>query len=191
MNPIDELTKLTAMFPQASGQPLFAAVDYIAARTTPEPYLSLLNHDHHMTVTMEQQHGGPVSVQVLTERRIGDVYCRQITLKRTDDGGPNAGRTVQYGLVRFDLSHVTNAVRDQILSGEIPLGRVLINHNVMRQIDLNAILRFEVGPALAGYLDCSEGRTTYGRLATIFCDNRPAVDLLEVASPLESTDNAH
>ena len=54
MNPIDELQKLTAMFPQASGQTLFAAVDYIAASTTPEPYRRLLNHDHHMTVTMER-----------------------------------------------------------------------------------------------------------------------------------------
>ena len=185
MNPIDELTKLTAMFPQPSGQPLFTAVDYIASSTTPEPYHGLLVHNHHMTVTMERHHGGPVDVEVLTERRLGDVYCRQITLRRQDDGEANAGRVVQYGLVRFDLGYVIPAVREQILSKEIPLGRVLINHNVLRHIDLNAILRFEVGPSLAGHLECGEGQTTYGRLATIFCDNRPAVDLLEVATPLE------
>ena len=184
MNPIDELTKLTALFPTAGGAALFAGVDYIAASTTPEPYQSLLVHNHHMTVTMERQHGGPVAVEVIDERRIGDVYCRKIVLRRFDDGGPAAGRVVQFGLVRFDLGYVTEAVRSEILGGETPLGRVLINHNVLRHIDLNAILRFEAGPALAAVLPIVDHQVTYGRLATIFCNNRPAVDLLEVAAPL-------
>jgi hypothetical protein len=29
------------------------------------------------------------------------------------------------------------------------------------------------------------GQTTYGRLATIFCNGAPAIDLLEVSSPLD------
>ena len=184
MNPIDELTKLTELFPTAGGEPFFSAVDYIAAATTPEPYQSLLVHNHHMTVTMERQHGGPVEVVVLAERRVGDVYCRKITLRRVADGGPAAGQTVQFGLVRFDLGYVMKAVRDEILAGQTPLGRVLINHNVLRHIDLGAILRFEAGAALAGVLPIAEHEVTYGRLATIFCNDRPAVDLLEVAAPL-------
>ena len=68
--------------------------------------------------------------------------------------------------------------------GETPLGRVLINHNVLRHIDLGAVLRFEAGPELAHLLSMEVGETTYGRLATIFCNGRPAVDLLEIAAPI-------
>ena len=61
----------------------------------------------------------------------------------------------------------------------------LIEHNVLRHIDLGAILRITAGPSLARYLQMSPGQTTYGRLATIFCNHRPAVDLLEIAAPLD------
>ena len=183
MNPLDELSKLTSMFP--TPKPLFAAVDYIASSTAPEPYRTLLVHDHHMTVTMEAHHGGPVAVEVLAERRIGDVYCRKIVLRRTEDGGRDAGRVVQFGLVRFDLGYVIPEVREEILAGQTPLGRVLINYNVLRQVDFGAILRFEAGPELAELLPIDEGQRTFGRLATIFCNNRPAVDLLEVAAPID------
>ena len=177
MNPIAELDRLTALFPSA--EPLFSRVEYIPASTTPEPYKTLLVHDHHMTVAMEKQHGGPVEVVVHATKYVGDEYCRKITLVRR-----GTDRVVQFGLVRFNFAYVTEAVRNEIVGEGTPLGRVLINHNVLRHIDLGAILRFEAGPELASLLDMPQGGETYGRLATIFCDNRPAVDLLEVAAPL-------
>ena len=75
-------------------------------------------------------------------------------------------------------------VRDEIIKGETPLGRILINHNVLRHIDLGALLRITAGPELAEHLQMPEGGVTYGRLATIFCNRQPAVDLLEVSTPL-------
>lgn len=177
MNPLDELTKLTAVFP--SSEPLFQRVEYIPSSTTPEPYKSLLVHEHHMTVTMEKMHGGPVTVQVLATKYVDDTYSRKITLSCAE-----TGKVVQFGIVRFNFAYVTDAVRDEIVAGEIPLGRVLINHNVLRHIDLGAILRLETGPATAEAFQCEVGETTYGRLATIFCNGRPAVDLLEVSRPL-------
>lgn len=177
MNPLDELTKLTTIFPEA--EPLFSRVEYIPSSTTPEPYKSLLVHEHHMTVTMERMHGGPVTVQVLDSKYVDDTYSRKITLTRE-----GTGSVVQFGIVRFNFAYVTNAVRDEIVAGDIPLGRVLINHNVLRHIDLGAILRLEAGPELASHFGCDAGQTTYGRLATIFCNGRPAVDLLEVSRPL-------
>ena len=75
---------------------------------------------------------------------------------------------------------------DEIVAGETPLGRVLINHNVLRHIDLGAILRVTAGDELAGLLKMPSGGVTYGRLATIFCNQHPAVDLLEISAPLEA-----
>lgn len=178
MNPIDEFNALTSLFPDE--RPLVAKVEYIPASTTPEPYKAMLVHEHHMTVTMEKHHGCSVDVKILDRRLDGEQYSRKIVLTKT-----GTDEVVQFGVVRFNFEYVTDAVKQEILAGEIPLGRVLINHNVLRQIDLNAILRITAGPGLAKYLQMNEGDVTYGRVATIFCNQQPAIDLLEVSAPLE------
>lgn len=178
MNPTDELRRLTSLIP--GNEDLIRNVEHVPASLTPQPYKTLLAHDHHMTVTMEQYHGCSVNVEVLKEVSEGDIYARQIILKRSDNGVP-----VQFGIVRFDFQYVTRQVRDEIKSGQIPLGRVLITHNVLRHIDLGAILRVDAGTGLAEALSMQVGQSTYGRLATIFCNRHPAVDLLEISAPLE------
>jgi 4-hydroxybenzoate synthetase (chorismate lyase) len=169
--------KLTGMFSPPGA--LIERAEHIPASTTPEPYRSMLVHEHHMTVTMEQYHGTSVNVQVIDKQQEGEIYCRKIILTRSDDGRP-----VQFGIVRFNFEYVTKAVRDEIIAGKIPLGRVLIMHNVLRHIDLGAILKISAGPELAQLLDMPEHGVTYGRLATIFCNRLPAVDLLEISAPL-------
>jgi hypothetical protein len=82
------------------------------------------------------------------------------------------------------LRYVTDAVKQEILQGQVPLGRILINHNVLRHIDLGAVLRITIGPELAKTFHVETGSITYGRLATIFCNQLPAVDLLEISVPL-------
>ena len=49
---------------------------------------------------------------------------------------------------------MTQTVRDEILAGQKPLGRVLIDHNVLRHIDLGAVLRIAAGPSLARLCKC-------------------------------------
>lgn len=178
MNPTDELNKLTSLFP--GGAELFDRIEHIPAALTPEPFKHLLVHEHHMTVTMEEFHRTPVVVKVLDRQQAGNIYSRKILLERSDNRA-----VVQFGIFRFDLSVVLPAVRDEILSEKTPLGRILINYNVLRHIDLGAILLMACGPGLAPLFGCRRGATTYGRLATIFCNQRPAVDLLEVAAPVE------
>ena len=133
-----------------------------------------------MTVTMERYHHTSVDVKVLDEVLVDDLYHRKIVLVKS---GTN--QVVQFGIVRFNLQFVTVEVRDQILEGKIPLGRILISYNVLRHIDLGAILRITAGPGLARHLRMERGATTYGRMATIFCNHRPALDLLEISTPLK------
>lgn len=177
MNPHDELRALTDLFPE--GPALFTRVEHIPSVVTPEPYKSMLVHNHHMTVTMEQFHQTAVDVRVLAAKELGDIYARKILLLKQGTDIP-----VQFGIVRFNFQYVTDAVRKEILAGQIPLGRVLITHNVLRHIDLGAILEFTAGPGLAEALQMPVGEKTYGRLATIFCNHQPAVDLLEISAPL-------
>ena len=206
MNPHDELLSLTKLFP--ASEPLFLKAEHIPSSLTPEPYKTLLVHDHHMTVAMETHHGCSVDVRVLNHRQEGDLYAREILLLKSSQtsaivggasseypphpnslplkaGGEGTRRSVvQYGIVRFNFSYVTDAVRDEIIAGQTPLGRVLINHNVLRHIDLGAILEITAGARLAAHFGMPVGGVTYGRMATIFCNRQPAVDLLEISSPL-------
>ena len=204
MNPHDELLALTNLFP--TGELLFLKAEHIPSALVPEPYKTLLVHDHHMTLAMEAHHGCSVDVRVLNHRYEGHVYAREILLLKGRAGAvgqtgagssspphpnplpPKAGgegtrSVVQYGIVRFNFRYVTEAVRDEIVAGQTPLGRVLINHNVLRHIDLGAILEIQAGPRLAAHFGMPVGGVTYGRMATIFCNRQPAVDLLEISSP--------
>ncbi|HLQ45067.1 MAG TPA: hypothetical protein VK137_10085, partial [Planctomycetaceae bacterium] len=146
MNPHDELKALIGLFP--NDRPLIERAEHIPSAMTPEPYRTMLVHDQHMTVTMESYHKSPVAVRVLARRQDGDNYCRKIILLKqgTDE-------VVQFGIVRFDLKTVSAAVREEIRSEQIPLGRILIEHNVLRHIDLGAILRITAGPRLSAHLN--------------------------------------
>lgn len=177
MNPHDELLALTNLFP--SVEPLFLKAEHIPSAVTPEPYKTMLVHDHHMTLAMEAHHQCTVEVKVLAHKLDGDLYAREILLLKQ-----GTDIVVQYGLVRFNLGYVTAEVRHEILAQQTPLGRILINHNVLRHIDLGAILEMTAGPGLARHFQMPVGGVTYGRMATIFCNRQPAVDLLEVSRPL-------
>ena len=145
----------------------------------PAPYDELLNHHAHMTVTVESHHGEKVDVVVHRHHRHrdvdGDWYVREITLKTQ-----STGKVVQYGIVRLNIATLDPEVWQQIESRQTPLGRVLIDHNVLREVQLCELWRFVAGPALAKFLDAEVGDTVYGRTALIYCDGEPAIELLEI-----------
>lgn len=179
MTRLDELQSLLDLFPEE--RPLLEHAEVVSPDQTPEPYRAMLAHNHHMTVTVESYHGGPVDVAVLDRRTVGRHYCRKIVLKKQ-----GTDQVVLFGIVRFDLNTVSPEVREEILREQIPLGRILIQHNVHRKVELGTVLKIVAGPGLCDLLRLPPHTATYGRLATIFCNGQPAVDLLEISSPLET-----
>ncbi|HCK54422.1 MAG TPA: hypothetical protein DIC23_14485 [Planctomycetaceae bacterium] len=177
MNPQDELNALVGLF--GDGESLVRAAEHVPGALTPSPYNEMLVHEHHMTVTMEEYYESPVEVRIVQQVDTDGLYCRKIVLLKA-----GTSQVVQFGIVRFNFRYVTDEVRDEIVAGKTPLGRVLINHNVLRHIDLGAIVRVTAGDELAELLQMEPGGVTYGRLATIFCNQHPAVDLLEIPAPL-------
>jgi hypothetical protein len=145
----------------------------------PEPYRTLLFHEHHMTVTVEDYYHSPVDVVVLDRRRDGDSYARKILLKLRSDG-----RIVQSGIVRIRLDYCSEPVRAAILEEKTPLGRILIKHDVLRRIEPTAYFRLQPGPYLRNWFGRPDPFSTYGRLGIIHCDGQPAIDLLEVLAPI-------
>jgi len=150
----------------------------VLTEAVPQPYRSLLAHHEHMTVSVEQHHGSPVDVEVIAASRSGDYYSRKIILHRQSDR-----RVVLFGIPRLNLRLVDDEVQREILSESKPLGRVLIEHNVLREVQLASLYRIMPGPDLCRLLVLDQPRPTYGRTAFIYCDGYPAVELLEIVAP--------
>ena len=157
----------------------FSQVGIVPPSWVPEPYRQLLVHHDHMTVTIEAYFKDAVEIERLQSHQIGDTYGRETLLKLVE-----SKQVVQFGAVRIDLACCTSPVRAAILKEETPLGRVLIEHNVLRRIEPTAFLQITPGPNLAGWFGLSRPETCYGRLGVIFCDDRPAIAVLEILAPV-------
>ena len=93
---------------------------------------------------------------------------------------------VQYGIVLLNTDKLDPDVWQQIEGEGIPLGRALIEHNVMREVQLVELWRVKAGENLSSLLNIKRGETLYGRTALIYCDGEPAIELLEIVSPTHS-----
>jgi chorismate-pyruvate lyase len=152
--------------------------EIVPGEEVPPPYRDLLVHNEHMTVTLERFHGRPVELRVLARHVEGGEYARMIllALEGTDE-------IVEFGIIRLDLNCCSKKVQDEIVAGNTPLGRILIEHDVLRRIDPTAFLKIRPTDALKEWFGISESRPIYGRLASIYCDNALAIELLEVVRP--------
>jgi chorismate-pyruvate lyase len=150
---------------------------FIPVGDVPGAYDNLLNHHHHMTVTIEAFYKEKVDVSVHRHRQGGDYYSREITLVTE-----HSKRIVQHGIVRIDISALAEPVWKRIESGETPLGRVLIENEVLRDVEMQQLWEIKAGPCLAEKLHSVIGETFYGRTAMIHCDGKPAIELLEIVS---------
>ncbi|MFM7034417.1 MAG: hypothetical protein ACKOYJ_04375 [Planctomycetia bacterium] len=159
----------------------FAVIRSVVGADVPEPYRTLLDHRSHMTVAMERHHGWPVRLRVVRVASGDETgrYAREILLE-----GPD-GEIVQYGIVKLDLAAVDAAIAAAIRTADVPLGRLLVDSGMLREVHRVSLFEVEPGPELGRLMGCG-GRRTYGRVAEISLSGRPAVELLEIAAPQRS-----
>lgn len=173
---VPELETLVALFYDAPEE--LGYCQEVTRQQLPTVYRKLLAHDHHMTVTVERHHGSLVDVEVLESRLDANHYSRKILLKRRSDG-----RVVQFGIVRLNFAHVSDIVRREVESRSAPLGRILIQNNVLRQVELFNLWRIAPGADLQRLFGIPAEQFAYGRTALIHCNDEPAVELLEIVAP--------
>ena len=140
-NPPD-LQTLISLFYESSDQ--LGEFDEQNGPSIPQPHRQLLAHDKHMTVTFEAYHSTPVTVEVLDVRKDTECYSRRSLLRRQTDQ-----TVVQLGIVRLHVGFLDPPVRDEIIAEQTPLGRILIQHNVLRTVELCGLYRVECGDDLA------------------------------------------
>jgi chorismate-pyruvate lyase len=173
-----DLDALVALFyrrPEGLGR-----FEEVASHDLSRDYRMLLAHDSHMTVTVERFHNGPVDVRVLESKLTGSHYARKILLARQSDGV-----VVQFGIMRLDFSAVSPEVRQEVESQSRPLGRILIDHNILREVHLTKLWKVTPGEDLRRLFDLPPGQITYGRTAIIHFGGEPAVELLEIVTPVD------
>ena len=152
--------------------------DEVAVDELPAVERTLLGHDQHMTLTVEAHHGSPVDLKVLDTHVTTTHYARKILLVRSSDG-----LTVQFGIARLHLDFLEVDVRSQVESQQVPLGRILVQHNVLRTVRLLSLWRIRPSAELIERLDLEAPKICYGRTALIYCNTVPGVELLEIVRP--------
>jgi chorismate-pyruvate lyase len=176
VTPAPQLDELIELFYSEPSQ--LGVFELCSSDDCPNVYRQLLAHNAHMTVTVERRHGELVDVEVLRDSIVSHYYQREILLRKKSNSA-----VVQHGIVRLNLNTIDEEVGREILAKKIPLGRVLIEHNVMRQVQLSALWKVTCGPRLAGLFAVPASTVTYGRTAMIFLDDEPAIELLEIVAP--------
>ena len=182
-DPVERASALVRLFctPEAFGRMRGLPPDEV-----PQPARQLLDHRGHMTVTMERFHGTEVCLrivgQAVDQAAGGDAaawYAREILLESP------AGLVLQHGIVRIDLGSVDAGTAREIRAGRRPLGRILIDAGVLRDVHSVGLLEIMPGPHLAQFFDSPAAASgpVYGRVADILLNGRPAVELLEIVAP--------
>jgi chorismate-pyruvate lyase len=157
-----------------------ARFQHVGEAETPTAYRALLAHEDHMTVAVEDWHRSPVNLRVLSTRITRSHYSRKILLLRRKDGA-----AVQFGIVRLNFDYLSRPIRQEIQAHQVPLGRILIQHNVMRNVELVALWKVTAGAELSRLFGEKDQVSTYGRTAIIHCNGKAAIEVLEIVAPAE------
>jgi hypothetical protein len=157
----------------------FGRFSNVAPDAMPPGPRTLLDHSSHMTLAMERFHGGPVRLVVLARRECDDGrYAREILL--TDP----AGRVVQAGIVRIDLTRFSEANAAAIRSESTPLGRILLAAGLHCDVHDVKLLQLDPGPEFAAVVGSASTTTSaFGRVASIGLDGVTIIELLEIVAP--------
>ena len=181
----------------------FGTILAIDSKDIPAPFYSLLAHHSHMTVAMEAFHGHSVSLEVVSvapDETVGSTsYTREILLRspvfndkafgltsRSDKNQKKRNRVVQYGIVRINTDRLPQEVVGRIEDGGIPLGRILIEADLHREVRCVCVFEVMPGPYFGKLCLGSEKQSvprTYGRFATISISEQPVIELFEVVVP--------
>jgi|SRR5579872_5957130 len=168
VHPLDEFYAL-------AGQPL-PPLTRIDGEAVPEPYKTLLVHQHDMTPTLEKFHCRRIHLQVLGRRRKDDAYFREVVLLLDSTNQP-----VEFGAIKINLSLFPPAAQAQILHEHLPLGHILEECKIPHTSRPSAFIRLASDKLINEVLKLSGAQVLYGRRNTLFDPRqRPLAEIVEI-----------
>lgn len=145
----------------------------------PEPERSLLVHHRDMTSTLEQFHGRPIHLEVVSIEIHGNVLHREVVLVLDE-----THEAVEFGATRVHLDRFPEPWRTDIVASRRPLGGIL---NASRQPYTSrpsAFFAVESDGFLQRALRLSGPATLYGRQNTLRTpDGLEIAEILEILPP--------
>lgn len=134
------------------------SMEAITGTKMPEPYKSLLVHNHDMTSTLEKFHGGRIHLTLLRTWRKDDSYFREVIL--TLDGSE---KRVEFGAIKINLSLFETEPRQKILEQHFPLGRILHDYNVPYHSNPRSFFKVHADDFIAEHLQLNSRPELYAR----------------------------
>jgi hypothetical protein len=159
------------------GYPGSLAAEAVRPEQMPAAYRRLLVHQRHMTLALKEHCGSKLDLYVMDVRCDADSYRRKIFL--TPSGSSQA---IELGVVRLDLRHLPDSTRQEIIRQQSPLGAVLTRHRILRRIQPRWYLKFPRACPLLHWFGYPGEGPFYGRIGTIWCNDEPAVEVLEIVT---------
>lgn len=178
---LSQLVSPLAQFYEASGVAL-PPFNLIEGELVPEPYRRLLVHQDDMTPTLEKFHGAAIILEVLSRRRTGDFYSREVILRLE-----GSGRPVEFGANRINLALFSPEAREVILQEHTPLGHILADFQIEHTSRPSAYLRLASDRLINEVLGLHGAQVLYGRRNTLFDPQQRA--LAEVVEILPNHPN--
>lgn len=152
----------------------------------PEPARTLLVHSLDMTPTLENFYGHPLSLSVLSRRRLGELYFREVVLSLAGDRRP-----VEYGVICIHLDHLPEPSRRLVLAEVKPLGDILRTELIPHLSWPQAFFRINADAHMGTLLGVSELQELYGRRNVLVDGSRRLLaDVVEVLAPAAATDES-
>jgi hypothetical protein len=168
VHPLDEFYAAAGL-----ALPPFNEID---GEAMPEPYKSLLVHQHDMTPTLETFHQRSIHLQVLGRRRKADSYFREVVL-RLDE----TNHAVEFGAIKINLALFPPGARREILEEHLPLGHILHEHKIPHNSRPRAYIRMASDKFINDVLGMTGAHVLYGRRNTLFDpQDRPLAEIVEI-----------
>jgi chorismate-pyruvate lyase len=157
--------------------PDFELVD---AKVLPSAAHRLLVHAGDMTSKLEEFFGEQMLLRVLRCDHAPEHYRREVILYCEKSGQP-----VEYGAIEIELASFEEPLRNEIVTGHLPLGGVLNRHGVRYRSQPRGFLRVAPDPHLAELFNLPSPVVLYGR-TNLLLDARDRVlaRIVEVLRPV-------
>ncbi len=172
VHPLDE-------FYQEMGSAL-PPLQQVDGEAVPRPYKRLLVHQEDMTPTLEKYYGRDIHLRLLSRRRKGSGYFREVVLLLDGTDQP-----VEFGAIKIYLDRFGTEAHRQILEEQRPLGRILQECAVKHSSRPKAFLRLASDHFINDALRLTGAHVLYGRRNTLFDpQERPMAEIVEILPPL-------
>jgi chorismate-pyruvate lyase len=138
----------------------------------------LLDHQGHMTTTLEAFYGHTVRLEVLDCWEQSRWYSRAVLLHLAPFFRP-----VQFGVVVLELSALPAEIQQAIRRRQAPIGRLLMRYDPLRTVRIHGLWHFDLQEQWWDWFRLQEPCPFAGRTACLSCASGPVAYLLEVVTP--------